>query len=213
MEPLILSLTRIRNTNRLLADAVRSARADIAAVEKRKELTAEAKASAAKAREEQLREEVREIKEVGKSALEEIRAAAPQRAGVDPAEAARLWRRYERRLDQGEDPLTIARDLVKRGEAAGLQVLTEELPDYQRSTPEGKGQHQSERDLPLTAIRELERPFLTPEEIEHRDAIKAGEGAARMLELNCGLLAKDGLTLEQIFVEDSSQNIDLTEAA
>jgi hypothetical protein len=212
MATLKSSIERIRKMNAQLAELVRSARADIAAVEKRDELTTEAKAAAVAARRGQLQEEVKQCKTVGKNALEAIRGKAPSREPLDPAEVARLWERYRFRLDKGENPLRIAQDLTERGEAAGLRVLAEELPDWLRATaPEG--QTQSERDAPLAAIRELETPFLTAEETEHRAATEEAQAAANMLELNTGLIAKDGETYEQIFADDPSQNIDLREDA
>lgn len=202
-------LKQINSTREELADAVRAACSDIAAVRGREELTVTARGSAVEARRKELREAVEAIEERGKSALAELRAAAPRRKTVDPAEGSRLWRRYERRLEAGESPVSLAQALVAEGNQQGLHVLAEELPDHLRATGATPELFKAE----LEALRSVEQPLLSDAEAQHRDAVASAERGAEMLKINAGFVRKDAETTEQIFGDDPGDTIDLRPAA
>jgi hypothetical protein len=201
-------LEAIRGTAERLAKAVRDARADIAAVEARGELTREAKSQAVEARRDELREEAHAIESTGKEALDSLKAAAPEAPSVDPMEAMRIWARHERVLEGGmDDPGSLTERLAREGDRIGLIVLMQELPSYMQ----GKGEDRRLIDATLTAARKLEGSILEGREAEHRQAVAAAEDAAHRLQINAGTVLFDLETTELLVGATTAQDIDLTE--
>jgi hypothetical protein len=218
-----------------LAEAVRSARADIEKIEgldeekvaqrhregklsdrrfeelRRQCLTPAARQSAVAAVREELAESVREIGEDGEDALEQIRSAAPRRPELDPGQAGRIWARLHRRLDAGESSRSVAQVLVERGDRQAMQTLAEELPDYLEAKVHAAGMDRRLIPAEMKALREVEKPLLTDEETEHRETLRLGERANSLLATNAGLVAKDAETTEAIFGETPEMTIHIKE--
>lgn len=199
-------LREIRATTERLANAVREARVDIAAVEARGELTREAKRQAVEARRDELRGEVHAIQSSGKEAMEALKAAAPAAPAIDPLEAMRIWARHERMLAAGTDPDSLAEQLTSEGDRTGLLVLSQELPSYLQS----KGDDRRLVQSTLAAIKKMEGSLLKGEEAEYRQAATEAEDAAHRLQTNAGTVLMDGETTELLVGASTADNIDLT---
>jgi hypothetical protein len=186
------ALKRIGDTTSQLAAAVQAARSDVKAIEARDELTPEAKAERIQAVRDELREFAAEIHDEGKAALESVRAAAPRADAIDPGEAGRVWRRLERRLEAGEDPGVVARQLSGDGDVIGLRVLREELPDYLRAEKEPPALIRGY----LTELDRAETPLLSEKDAAYRSELAATEKAVGLLGVNAQVIAKDAETAD-----------------
>jgi len=194
----------LTGTPKRQADAVRSARKDIAAVESREELTPAAKSAAVAARRTELREEMAAIEESAKEAAAAVQGAGPIRPAVDPAEAMRIWQRQERELGGGADPAEIAGRLVEEGDRVGLQVLAEELPAFMRAAGEGDRLAGA-----LAEIRSAETPLLSEEEASYRQNAAAADTALERIHMNSHFIRTDGETAD-FLVGVGDEHIDLT---
>jgi hypothetical protein len=213
-----------------LAAAVRGARKDIAAIEGRDEaklverrkageisderfaqlrrncLTPAVVKDSIAARRDELREDLDSIKQETVDALAAIRDAEPRPDRPDAGEAQRIWNRQRRRLDAGEDPISLAESLRAAGDAEGFQVLQEELPDHLRVV---EADPRLARQA-LEAVRRLETDVLTGDRAEHRQMLGAAEKAAAVVSTNVGLAAKDLESTGQIFGATPEETIHLT---
>lgn len=183
-----------------LAQAVKSARADIAAVEGRSELTTQAKREAVEARRQELRDEVHAIEEECKAAADEVKGSVDPPPSVDPVEAMRSWGRIERLLDSGQDPTEVAAGLVQQKDRAGLTVLLQELPSYLQAA----GGDRRTNDALVRAVRAQEVELRTPDEAEAHDALANTETALYRLQMNTNFVLKDGETTEMLVAADQN---------
>jgi hypothetical protein len=189
-----------------MADAVRSARADIKTVEGRSELTRAAKREAVEARRQELREEVHGIQEHAEETLEKLRAAAPSSPDPEPLEAMRIWARLERLLKAGEDPTSVAQQLVTARDRTSLIVLRQELPAYMQANGESQVSAAS-----LQALQKLEAPLMGATEKEYHDGLAEAEKASERLRLNGGFVLRDLETADRLFGVEDGEYIDIKE--
>jgi hypothetical protein len=226
------ALTIINTGREDIADAVRDARKDIAAIEARSEerllerrrsggvseenfarmrrdcLTPDAIRESVAARRAELREDIAAIKAGGDEALSAIRDAEPRPDRPDAGEAQRIWNRQLRRLEAGEDPLALAQSLKHAGDVEGFQILQEELPDHLRVVDaDPRVARQT-----LQAVRRVESDVLTGDRAEHRQALDQAEKAATLLSTNAHLAEKDLDKTEAIFGATPEETIHLKEA-
>jgi hypothetical protein len=224
------ALKAIKETREQIANAVRNARKDIAAIEARDEarliarhrageidketfsklrrqsLTPMAVRESIAERRKELGEDIAEIRETADDALTAIRDAEPAAERPDPAEAQRIWSRQLRRLEAGEDPIALAQSLQAAGDGEGFQILQEELPDHLRVVD---ADPRTARQT-LQAVGRLETDVLTGDRAEHRTVLSQAEKAASLMSTNASLVESDLEATTQIFGETPEMTIDLT---
>lgn len=197
-----MPVRRIRGTTEKLADAVLEARKKIEAVKGRDELTEEAKAERIQGHREALLDAADEIQRYGARYLDRARERAmPPGPPSDPAEATlyetrkgRAWARIRPMLDSGRDPRHVAEHLVANQDRVGIAALREELPTYRelhRQDGETPASTAHMTQLILREVGEVERPLLSDEELEKRDALADAERAHSFLTTNLGMVRQE----------------------
>lgn len=209
------AIAGIAGNVKTLAAAIRSARADIRAIGKQRELTTEARVERMDARRQQLQAVVDEVEVTVRDQEQQVEtlAAAAWQENADPQEAllhesqlGRAWQRIASLLVAGQEAEEIAQRAADCADRIVFDALRAELPDYLRAA----GRREPDIEGTIGMLDQIESPLLTEEQTVARHAVENAHRAVYLARVNIAAVRSGGVDTPILAGETRADSVDLS---